>query len=87
MMRYLWYLPEELVGLSLFDDDVMPNVKEEIVQAMFATKEKQVSAKRAVVTLENFRDRSLSSFATSNTRLLFKKLKIPDTFLQLPAIQ
>ena len=71
------------MGLSLFDDDVMPNVKEEIVQAMFAIEEKQVPA----VSLENFRDRSMSSFATSNTPLLFKKLKIPDTCLQLLAIQ
>ena len=47
------------MGLSLVDDDVTPNVKEEIVQATFAT-EKQVPAKRAVASLENHRDRSLS---------------------------
>ena len=31
--------------------------------------------------------RSLSIFATSNTRLLFTKLKIPDFFLQLSVAQ
>ena len=71
----------------LFDDDVMHNVKEVIVQAMLATEEKQVPAKRAVASSENLRDKSLSSFATLNTRLLFKKVKIPDTFLRLAAVQ
>ena len=84
MIRNLWYLSEESVGLALFDDDVMPNVKEEIVQAMLAIDEKDVSAKKAIILLESVDSRSLSSFATSNTRLLFTKLKIPDSFLQLP---
>ena len=71
------------MGLALFDEDVMPNVKEEIVQAMLAIEEKDVPAKNATILLESL-DRSLSSFATSNTCLLFIKLKIPDSFLQLP---
>ena len=54
---------------------------------MLATEEKKVPAKRAVASLENFKDRPLSSFATLNTRLLFKKVKVPDTFLQLSAVQ
>ena len=65
----------------------MPNAKEGIVQVMLATEEKQAPAKRTVVSIENLRDRSPSSFATLNTWLLFKKVKIPDTFLQLPAVQ
>ena len=65
----------------------MPNFKEEIVQVILATEEKQAPAKRTVVSIENLRDRSPSSFATLNTRLLFKKVKIPDTSLQLPAVQ
>ena len=63
-----------------------PMSKKKLYKLCLQLKNKQVPAKRAVVSLENFRDRSLSSFATSNTRLLFKKLKIPDTF-QLLAIQ
>ena len=59
----------------------MPNVKEEIIQAMLASNEKQVPAKRVVVSSKKLRHRSLSSFGTLNAHLLFKKVKIPDTFL------
>ena len=46
MIHHLWYLSEELVGLAVFDDDVMLNVNEEIVQAMLAVEGKDVPAKR-----------------------------------------
>ena len=51
LIRHLWYLSEELVGLGLFDDDVMQNVKEEIVQAMLALEKKDVRAKNGHHTI------------------------------------
>jgi len=87
MMRHLWYLSEELVGLALFDDDVMPSMKEEIVHAMLSTEEKDTPAKKATISPGSVSSQSLSSLATSNTRLLFKKLKLPNSFLQLPVSQ
>lgn len=33
MMRYLWYLSEELVALALFDD-VVPEMKERMLEAI-----------------------------------------------------
>ena len=38
-IRHLCYLSEELVGLAFFNDDAMPNVKQEIVKAMLAIEE------------------------------------------------
>lgn len=75
------------MGLSLFDDDVTPNVKDEIVQAMFSSKEKETPAKKATVALENIQSLSLATFVSSNTCIFFQKLKLPQAFLQLPASQ
>ena len=41
MARHLWYFSEELLGLSLFDDDVMPSIKEKMAQAILQPKEKE----------------------------------------------
>ena len=41
------------MGLALFDEDVIPNLKEEIVQAMLAIEEKNVPAKKAAILLES----------------------------------
>ena len=86
MTRHLWYLSEELVGLSLFDDDVKPNMKDEIAQAIMHN-EKEAPAKKVTLALESVGDKTLATFASSNTRSLFAKLKIPDSFLQIPAAQ
>ena len=34
MARHLWFLSEELVGLLLFDDDVMPSINEKMAQTI-----------------------------------------------------
>ena len=86
-LRHLWYLSEELVGLSLFDDDVSPSIKTEIVQRMLANENNEVPAKKATVSLEKLDNLNLSSFSNSNTQEFLKKLKIQDSFLHLPVAQ
>ena len=87
MARHLWYLSEELVGLSLFDDDIMPNIKDQMVEAILQNENKEAPAKKITVSLESLDSKTLPTFASSNTRLLFKRLKIPNSFLHLPAAQ
>lgn len=86
MGRHLWYLSEELVALSLFDDNVTENVKEEIVEVIKRNddEDQEPPTKRVTVALSNLKSKTLSSFASANTKMLFKKLNLPDSFLTLP---
>ena len=61
----------------------MPNVKKEIVRVMLATEEKQVPAKRAVVSLKNLRDTVIAQesenfryFSSTSCCSLFNEMKI-----------
>ena len=47
LKRHLWYLSEELVGLSLFSEDVPPEVKKEMVLGL-----SRELAKKSVKRLE-----------------------------------
>lgn len=87
MARHLWYLSEELVGLSLFDDDVQPIIKDRMAKAIMVAEETEIPAKRATVLLDDIHTKTLATFATANTQLLFKKLKIPYAFLHLPVAE
>ena len=42
LLRYLWYLSDELAGPSLFDDGVAQSVQDSTVQAMSSSEEKEV---------------------------------------------
>ncbi|OAF67528.1 hypothetical protein A3Q56_04722 [Intoshia linei] len=83
MARHLWYLSEELVGLSLFDDEVMASVKDRMANNILHTMAEEVPTKKVTVSLENINSMTLSTFANSNTKLLLKKLKISDNFLTI----
>ena len=89
MDRHLWYLSEELVGLSLFDDAVATYIKEEIVVMMKSNSEenKEAPNKRVRVTPDTLFTKPFALFASINTSLLFKWLNLPDFFLELPVTQ
>ena len=87
MARHLWYLSEELVGLSLFDDDVMPSIKEKMAQAILQLMEKETPMKKASVSLDIITSKTLADFASSNSCLLFRKLNLPYSFLYHPVAQ
>ena len=67
MARHSWYLSEELVGLSLFDDDVMPSIKKKMAQAILQPMEKETPKKKASVPLDTITRKTLADFASSNT--------------------
>ena len=87
MACHLWYLSKEVVGLSLFDDDVMPSIKEKMAKAIWQLMEKETPVKKASVSLNTIISKTLADFASSNTCLLFQKLNLPYSFLHLPVAQ
>jgi len=82
---HLWYLSEELVGLSFFDNNVVPEIKDRMVSAMEDIDGDEDPPKRIDVTLNMLGDKSVADFTTKNTRSLFHKLSLPQGFLQIPA--
>ena len=85
--RHLWYLSEELVGLSLFDDDAMSSIKEKMAQAILQPMEQETPVKKASVSLNTVTSKTWADFASSNTCLLFQKLNFSYSFLYLPVAQ
>lgn len=83
----LWYLSEELVGLSLFDDRVSNDTKEKMVMAMLCTDGATVPSKRVNLLLDEVQTKSLEDFTTKMTMSLFTKLNLPSDFLHTPVCQ
>jgi hypothetical protein len=80
LSSHLWYLSQELVGLSLFDDRVFSSTKKLMVAAM-QKKGADKPPKRAEVDLKNFQTFTLDQFVTSNSMNLFHCLNLPSDFL------
>ena len=67
MARHLWCLSEELVGPSLFDGATVVEEKRAIVSAMQQRLGEKNPPRRADVALDALGQRSLASFATTNS--------------------
>jgi hypothetical protein len=78
--NHLWYLSEDLVGLSIFSDLVEPQEKRNIIAA-FKKPERKKDLRRVNAKSTNFTSKSLSDFATKRSLNLFKALKIPVALL------
>jgi hypothetical protein len=80
---HLWYLSEDLVCLSLFDDNTSDQEKSAIV---FAIRDNPSTdedpPKKAVVDLKTIKHRQLHSFVSAKSIGLFEALKISTTFFQ-----
>ena len=81
--HHLWYLSEELVGLSFFDPAVPVTVKRKMVQALDSVQDvdAEKGPKRVTLKASKALTVSLENFVNCNTRELFRKLHIPDDFL------
>ena len=81
---HLWYLSEELVGLSLFDDHISHQEKSAIIKAIQdnTANDDEDPPKKAVVDSKTIKDRQLHSFASTRSGDIFKSLNIATTFLQ-----
>lgn len=78
--RHLWYMTEELVGLSFFDDMVDVTEKRKMVKAL-SKKSSSRNVKRLQGSPELV-DKNLSDFVSQNTKLFFKMLKLDQSFLK-----
>ncbi|KAG0711860.1 hypothetical protein GWK47_019706 [Chionoecetes opilio] len=67
MARHMWYVSEELVGLSLFDEATVVEEKRASVSAMQQRLGEKNPPRRADVALDAVEQRSLASFATTNS--------------------
>ena len=71
-------MSEELVALALFDDDVDIFIKDKIVAAMITVDR---------VDLGMLQNKTLAEFATKNSAVLFKKLRLSEDFLKVGSDQ
>lgn len=86
MASHLWYLSEELVGLSLFDDAVTHNIKNLMVKAMGEVEGDEDPPKRATVDVASV-NKTVADFTTMKTKTLIAKLGLSGEFLHSPASQ
>jgi len=85
---HLWYLSEKLVGLAFFDSSVCCEIKDKMVTAMDQVDGENDPPKRVKlneVCSAEVENKSVADFVTKNTKSVFTKLGLPQTFLQLPA--
>ncbi|KAG0716052.1 hypothetical protein GWK47_010511 [Chionoecetes opilio] len=83
MARHMWYVSEELVGLSLFDEATVVEEKRAIVSAMQQRLGEKNPPRRADVALDAVEQRSLASFATTNSVGLVTALGAGHDFLNV----
>ena len=85
MAGQLWLLSEKLVGLTLFDDELNNETKNEMVLAM---KEKETGdpLKRAMIDLELNYQITLLDFTSKNSPILFKNCIFLIIFLNFQQI-
>ncbi|XP_060809908.1 uncharacterized protein LOC132904007 [Amyelois transitella] len=83
--QHLWYLIEEVSMLSLFDDEVSQESKENIISNL--SKDSISSQeKRYIPSKEDLSgilyEKNIEDFISSSSKSLFSRLKIDDSFLQ-----
>ena len=85
--RHMWYVSEELVGLSLFDEATLVEEKRAIVSAMQQRLGEKNPPRRADVALDAVEQRSLASFATTNSVGLVTTLRAGHDFLNVDPVE
>lgn len=79
---HLWYVSEELVALSFFDDKVTNETKNKMVEALKKEGVEFCPKRIVVVDVENIRDKNLEDFVTSNTKRFFSITGMSSDFLK-----
>lgn len=79
MSRHLWYLNEISVGLALFDEDLDPEEKRDMVHSMNNVEGSEEAQRR--IWLPNPEGKKLSDLCSTRTKDLFTLLELRDDFL------
>ena len=83
LSRHMWYLSEELIAFSFFDDRVDAATKYEMVNAMKTKTGNGIPAKRVQLRENNISSSELADFINSNTMRFFVILGISTSWLEL----
>lgn len=81
LSKHFWYLSEELVALSFFDDAVPPEVKQRMVGKLQGEDDEDEPQKRPEYQVSFIKDKHLEDFVTPKTMKFFDKLRLDTTFL------
>ena len=86
LSSHLWYVSEELVGLSFFDSDVSCETKNAMVTALRREEidGEDSAPKRVTLPKKSVRDLHLEDFVSGRTLHFFRKLHLDEAFLDLP---
>ncbi|XP_055916769.1 uncharacterized protein LOC129949371 [Eupeodes corollae] len=83
--QHLWYLTDEVVMLSLFDDEMVLETKTKMV-ANLTREQVSTHEKRYIPSKEELAgslyDKNLEDFVSIRSKFFFARLKIDDSFLQ-----
>lgn len=84
--NHLWYLSEEAVGLSFFDDQISSHIKRKMVEAITSDNQKEDAVpKRVVATMSEitlYGSKNINDFISSRTKTFFTRLGIETSFLE-----
>lgn len=80
LSRHLWYLGEELVALSFFDNRLGTETKQKMIDALLKPGT-EATRKRATVNVNDAAAMNLEDFVTENTLQFFRILGLPVSFL------
>ena len=80
--KHFWYLSEELVTLSFFDDDVSLEVKRRMVGKLQGEDDEEEPARRSKYQTSFLKDKQLDDFVTPKTNKFFHKLRLDTSFLK-----
>lgn len=79
--NHLWYLSEELVCLSFFDDRIPFHIKIKMVKRMHERENDSIQCLKRVPVPKNVHSKDLSFFVSSSSMNFFKTLELPHEFL------
>jgi len=80
LLRHLWYLSAELVGLAFFDEDVSVTTKRKMVANL--AQRPSTTERRVSVSFEDIETLELEDFVNQDTKLLLEKFDIHIDFLK-----
>lgn len=81
-LKHLWYLSEELVGFSFFDENVSSVTKRKMVEGLNKRTGSLKNIKNRTLSKTDFTSLTLDKLVTKNTNVFFEYLKIPISFLR-----
>ena len=84
LCRHLWYLSEELISLSFFDEAIPLEMKRQMVNALRKEGSQTPQKRREKeFTLTDLHNKTLADFVTSSSRNFFTQFSLPSSFLDV----